>query len=156
MPCGEKRTNGWIKGTQTHLTHPTHASLSPKRHTIRNQFWIPIKERLRAHIKGTPHGEIAIIAKQVKVSSSQIHRYQCPKCEHDAEPVYHVGRAIEHYLDNYQYPILSPSERVSYNQYQTQKTARIEKQANNIIKQILQHYENQRPTTQHPSINRQY
>lgn len=40
------------------------------------------------------------IAKHLNVKASQVHRWSCPICEHDAEPKYSLACALKAYLSN--------------------------------------------------------
>ena len=67
----------------------------------RNQYWHPLRDRLCKYIQAKS-GNQRKIAKALDLSDSQLHRYTCPKCEHDAEPTYSVGKALEQYLSENQ------------------------------------------------------
>lgn len=72
--------------------------LSPRAYALRTVAWIPLRTRLRKHIKNKT-GEQARIARVCGVSQSTIHRYLCNKCEHDQEPSYSLGCALLIYLE---------------------------------------------------------
>lgn len=62
--------------------------------------WKALRLRLRQHLKFSLSGEKSKIARFLGVHPSQVHRWTCAVCEHDTEPPYSLGKAIESYLDN--------------------------------------------------------
>lgn len=65
---------------------------------LREQIWVPLREDLRDYLRMMPKGEQNRMARALDISPSQIHRYVCPDCEHDQEPVFTIGVAIALYL----------------------------------------------------------
>lgn len=65
---------------------------SLRRYEFRQMFWIPLRDELRLWC-AVPNMK-SNIARMVGVSPSQIHRYTCPKCEHDQEPPFSTAMAI--------------------------------------------------------------
>lgn len=67
------------------------------------KYWEPIKLRIRDFLERGGKGAAAFMARKLGVDNSQIHRWSCAKCEHDAEPVYSTGIAILLFLNEYEH-----------------------------------------------------
>lgn len=59
----------------------------------RELYWEPIKQALQAYLKKNGKGAARYLAKRLGVAGSQIHRFSCPICEHDAMPA--ISTALE-------------------------------------------------------------
>src|SRR6266478_2795643 len=68
-------------------------------HWLRSQIWRKVKIDLQNHIARAPVGTMRRLASHLGLHQSQIHRFICPKCEHNQEPSFSVGLAIMLYLE---------------------------------------------------------
>ena len=75
-----------------------HKTLS--RSQLTAKYWEPVKMEMRQYIRRHGKGAAAFLAKSVGIANSQVHRYTCAKCEHDAEPSYSVACAIVEFLND--------------------------------------------------------
>src|SRR5438552_2790597 len=66
---------------------------------LRGQIWLPVRNLLRVHISRTPFGSMKRLASHLGLHQAQIHRFICPKCEHNQEPSFSTGLAILLYLE---------------------------------------------------------
>lgn len=93
------------------ITHTTDGArrkgkcvINPARQLIKLTHWLPIQASLHKYIY-TPTGQ-KIPGRQAKVahalgtSSSQVHRWSCPVCEHNQEPSFSIGCALFIFLLN--------------------------------------------------------
>jgi hypothetical protein len=71
-----------------------------KRHYFRGIFWGYVKAALRNYLKGpnAQPGRQSEMARALGLQPSQLHRFSCPRCEHDQEPTFSVGMAVLAYL----------------------------------------------------------
>lgn len=83
--------NSHVKNSQK----PEHRRMIQSRKDRREQHWYPLRDRLRRYLELAGHGAQKFLADRLGVNSSQIHRFSCPKCEHDAEPTYALGVAMD-------------------------------------------------------------
>lgn len=67
-------------------------NISERRLALREMYWEPIKRKLQKACK--QRGEAKRIARFLGVHSSQIHRFECPVCEHNQEPAFSTGMGI--------------------------------------------------------------
>lgn len=81
--------------------------ITPQRQQWRNQYWHTLRQKLREHLAAFPKGEAVRLAKHLNIATSHIHRWSCPKCEHNAEPKYSLACALAAYLTS---PPLTPDE----------------------------------------------
>lgn len=77
--------------------------ITEARRELRERTWRPIALRLRDFIRRGGLGTQSAIARRVGCEPSQIHRYTCPVCEHDAEPTYSTGKAFEEILEKWEH-----------------------------------------------------
>lgn len=100
MPSGSAHTNQYIKAKRLGLPTPPSkgAKRTAKRLALQDIYLQPLRIRLQIHIATHPKGETTRIAQYIGVRSSQVHRWTCPKCEHDAEMPYSLGMALNQYL----------------------------------------------------------
>lgn len=81
--------------------------IAPYRHAHRQRHWLEVKEALRAYVYDVTlppplvmhRGHLKKVADFIGCESSQVHRWICPVCEHDAEPSFSIGMAIVEFLD---------------------------------------------------------
>lgn len=95
--------------TPTLLKNENFASIAKRklqvteaRRTLREKHWEPIKNRLRRFLVAGGAGTQSAIARRLGCEASQVHRYTCPVCEHDAEPTYSTGKAFEEILNQWE------------------------------------------------------
>jgi len=74
------------------------ANITERRLYLRTIAWVPIKTKLQQHLKQAGYGEAKRVARALGINASQIHRFTCPKCEHDQEPTFSIGFALALYL----------------------------------------------------------
>ena len=75
------------------------ANITHRRLYLRTVAWNPLKKALQEHLKNQPkQGEAKRIARALGINASQVHRFTCPKCEHDQEPTFSIGFALAIYL----------------------------------------------------------
>lgn len=83
------------------------ANITHARYILRKRFWIPVKTLLQAHLAQSPKGEAKRMARACGINASQIHRFTCPKCEHDQEPCFTIGAALLLYMGcQLAYPVI--------------------------------------------------
>lgn len=71
--------------------------VTPNRQALISHFWRPLVAQLRAYTQSTKGGA-SRAAEFIGTSPAQIHRWTCPVCEHDQEPSYSLGKAVEIFL----------------------------------------------------------
>lgn len=79
--------------------------ITPRRAHLRRLAWEKLRSTLREHLRMCARLNIiheqARIARVLGTSQSQIHRWNCRKCEHNQEPGFTMGIALAIYLYNY-------------------------------------------------------
>lgn len=74
------------------------ATITERRLFLRTLTWKLLQQELQAYLKNAPKGAAARMARTIGIQPSQIHRYTCPVCEHEQEPVFSIGVALALYL----------------------------------------------------------
>lgn len=70
---------------------------------LRVMTWDKVKVFLQKHLAEAPAGEASRIARELGITSSQVHRMACPKCEHNQEPLFTIGFSLLAYLCQYRF-----------------------------------------------------
>lgn len=71
--------------------------VTPNRQALINHYWRPLAMQLREYVTTTKGGATKA-AQFIGTHNAQIHRWTCPVCEHDQEPSYSLGKAVEIFL----------------------------------------------------------
>lgn len=74
------------------------AGYTAARYNLKETVWTKVKTMLQLFLETYGEGAQTEIANAVGVHSSQIHRFSCPRCEHNQEPSFSVGMAILYFL----------------------------------------------------------
>lgn len=110
-----KRVNAFKRATNQKIPRgiPTKGHkkcvIAPYRHEHRARHWHEVKRALFNYCYITENcpkplmrpRSLKTVAEFIGCSQSQVHRWICPVCEHDAEPSFSVGMAIIEFLDQY-------------------------------------------------------
>lgn len=88
-----KRTMGQVRRAKQKVK----VVVTPNRQALINHFWRPLAMRLREYVT-TTKGGTKHAAEFIGTHAAQIHRWTCPVCEHDQEPSYSLGKAVEIFL----------------------------------------------------------
>lgn len=75
--------------------------LKEGRYTMRVMFWEKVKVLLQEFLKKEGRGGHRLIARELGLDSTDIHRFICPDCEHYVEPTFSVGMGIMCFLEAY-------------------------------------------------------
>lgn len=62
----------------------------------REAVWVPLRHQLR--VLAAEPGSMIRMARFCGISPSTVHRYLCPKCEHNQQPPYSVGVMLAMYV----------------------------------------------------------
>lgn len=89
------------------------ATITERRLELRNLTWKLLQKELQIYLKQSPRGAAAKMAKAIGIQNSQIHRYTCPVCEHEQEPVFSIGVALALYLAKEKIELAQAQQRFS-------------------------------------------
>lgn len=94
-----------MKLTKTGHRRKGKCNITHTRLYLRDHLWASARFRLRVFLKARS-GEQSRMARVLGISDSQIHRYSCPRCEHDQEPSFSIGVAILLYIATHERDII--------------------------------------------------
>lgn len=87
-----------VTTTKSNKPRKGKANITAKRYQLRQIAWNKLKLAMQIHLATSPKGEAKRMARACGINASQIHRFTCPKCEHDQEPAFTVGFTLFLYL----------------------------------------------------------
>lgn len=107
--------------------------------------WHPLKKRMQTYLEKAGASAAIRLARALGCHSSQVHRWTCPVCEHDAEPTYSTGIKIIEFLDAWDkngQPKAIPSPSINVGRWVKHrkgnpKSQRIKADTRNVLNALL-------------------